>query len=207
MEVCCRFLSGLMVYVGLYGCGGKGFPSVLRVPPLPLPLARVVRALGLAVLAVGVVRAWPSFRAVVFAVSSFSASFVLPVGFVRSAPVAVAPVAVAPAVAFVPFAPASLSLGRSGSVPAARFVPVASGVVASVGWCPRRSGVLVSLASGASFCCLVSGLPGGFGGPAAVSLAASVRSALASGAVVSVLGAPGARGSVCSGYFCGLAAL
>jgi len=34
-----------------------------------------------------------------------------------------------------------------------------------------------------------------------------VRSALASGAVVSVLGAPGARGSVCSGYFCGLAAL
>ena len=206
MEVCCRFLSGLMVCVGLYGCGGKGFPSVLRVPPLPLPLARVVRALGLAVLAVGVVRAWPSFRAVVFAVSSFSASFVLPVGFVRSAPVA-APVAVAPAVAFVPFAPASLSLGRSGSVPASRFVPVASGVVASVGWCPRRSGVLVSLASGASFCCLVSGLPGGFGGPAAVSLAASVRSALASGAVVSVLGAPGARGSVCSGYFCGLAAL
>ena len=196
-----------MVCVGLYGCGGKGFPSVLRVPPLPLPLARVVRALGLAVLAVGVVRAWPSFRAVVFAVSSFSASFVLPVGFVPSAPVAAAPVAVAPSVAFVPFAPASLSLGRSGSVPAARFVPVASGVVASVGWCPRRSGVLVSLASGASFCCLVSGLPGGFGGPAAVSLAASVRSALASGAVVSVLGAPGARGSVCSGYFCGLAAL
>ena len=106
---------------------------------------------------------------------------------------------------FVPFAPVSLSLGRAGSVPSSRFVSVASGVVSSVGWCPRRRGLLVSLASGASFCCLVSGLPGGFGGPAAVALAASLRSARASGAVVSVLGAPGARGSVCPGYFCGLA--
>jgi hypothetical protein len=106
---------------------------------------------------------------------------------------------------FVPFAPASLSLGRAGSVPASRFVPVASGVVSFVGWCPRRRGLLVSLASGASFCCLVSGLPGGFGGPAAVALAASLRSARASGVVVSVLGAPGSRGSVCPGYFCGLA--
>ena len=175
-------------------------------PPF-LPCCAGSRCRGLAALAVGVVRAWPFFRAVVFVMSSFSASFVLPVGFVPSAPVAAAPVAVAPAVAFVPFAPASLSLGRAGSVPAARFVPVASGVVASVGWCPRRSGVLVSLASGASFCCLVSGLPGGFGGPAAVALRDSVRSARASGAVVSVLGAPGSRGSVCSGYFCGLAAL
>ena len=170
-------------------CGASGLLVVLSWPFWPFPPA--VACCGPLVL--------------VMSVSSLG--FVLPVGFVPSAPVAAAPVAVAPAVAFVPFAPASLSLGRSGSVPAARFVPVASGVVASVGWCPRRSGVLVSLASGASFCCLVSGLPGGFGGPAAVSLAASVRSALASGAVVSVLGAPGARGSVCSGYFCGLAAL
>ena len=113
--------------------------------------------------------------------------------------------AAAPVVSFVPFAPSSLSLGRAGSVPASRFVPVASGVVVSVGWCPRRSGLLVSLASGASFCCLVSGLPGGFAGPAAVALAASLRSARASGAVVSVLGAPGSRGSVCPGFFCGLA--
>jgi len=184
------------VSVGVVVWGSLLFPG----SPL-LPLARVVRALGLASLAVGCWRSACSFRALVFVMSSF----VLPFGFVASPAAVVAPVAAAPVAGFVPFVPASLVVGAA-VVPAAAFLPVASGVVSGLsGLGVRASGGFSVVVGGRSFRCLASGL-GGAGSPAFLGLLASLRSARASGAVVSLVGAPGRGGRVCSGFFCGVVA-
>ena len=185
----------MWVSVGVVVWGSLLFPG----SPL-LPLARVVRALGLASLAVGCWRSACSFRALVFVMSSF----VLPFGFVASPAAVVAPVA-APVAGFVPFVPASLAVG-SAVVPASAFLPVASGVVSGLsGLGVRASGGFSVVVGGRSFRCLASGL-GGAGSPAFLGLLASLRSARASGAVVSLVGAPGRGGRVCSGFFCGVVA-
>ena len=187
----------MWVSVGVVVWGSLLFPG----SPL-LPLARVVRALGLASLAVGCLALVPFSSRLVFVMSSF----VLPFGFVASSPAAVvAPVAAAPVAGFVPFVPASLVVGAA-VVPAAAFLPVASGVVSGLsGLGVRASGGFSVVVGGRSFRCLASGL-GGAGSPAFLGLLASLRSARASGAVVSLVGAPGRGGRVCSGFFCGVVA-
>ena len=173
-------------------------------PPSSPLLLRVVRVCGLAFLAVGCLALVPFSSRLVFVMSLSSVGFVLPVGFVAS-PVA-APVAAAPVAGFVPFVPASLAVG-SAVVPASAFLPVASGVVSGLsGLGVRASGGFSVVVGGRSFRCLASGL-GGAGSPAFLGLLASLRSARASGAVVSLVGAPGRGGRVCSGFFCGLVAV
>ena len=118
-----------------------------------------------------------------------------------AAPAAAAVVSSAPRVSFVP------SAARVGAlvVPAEAFRAVGEGVLSSFGWDAARSGIWV-VVGGRRFLCLVKAV-GGFGSPGAVALAGAVRAARASGRVVSLVGAPGARGRVAVGYFCGLAAL
>ena len=100
-------------------------------------------------------------------------------------------------------------------VPSSSFVPLLGGAAVSllsVSGFRSRSGVpglrvswscAVSGCSG-SLVALSSGFPGGSGSPAAGEFLAAVRAAVASGSPVFLAGAPGARGSVCPGFFCAL---
>ena len=119
--------------------------------------------------------------------------------FVASLPVSgpVAPLSVADG----SFRPASVRVG-SRVVPSGWFRPVVSGVVSSLSWDLAHSAV-VAVVGGRSFVCLASAL-GGVGAPDAVALVAALRVARRSGAPVWLLGAPGATGYVCPGYFCGV---
>jgi len=104
----------------------------------------------------------------------------------------------AAAVPFAGFVPAGLALGRSGWVPAARFLTVARGAV---------SGVEVSSSSvschvgGVRLVCLAAGLGGAAG---LDSLVAALQAAEASGVLVRAVGAPNASGRVLGGFFCGI---
>jgi hypothetical protein len=127
--------------------------------------------------------------------------------------------AVSPAVRPVPAAPAPVCPLASGAgVPASLsvsgrlvssscFLPVGRGPVVlpagSLSWDAVRGAVVLSVPGVGVLRCLCSGL-GGVGSPAAVALVAALRVAVASGAPVSLWGAPGASGRVCPGYFCGV---
>jgi hypothetical protein len=154
----------------------------------------------LAVLAVGALRAWPCFRALVFVM------FVLPFGFVAAPAAPVVSAVAAPVAASAPvagFVPASLRVGAR-VVPASAFLPVASGVVSGLsGLGVRASGGFSCVVGGVAFRCLASGL-GGAGSPAFLGLLGALRAARSSGVPVSLVGAPGARGVVCPGFFCGV---
>lgn len=105
------------------------------------------------------------------------------------------------------FVPSSLVVGRLVRE-ASSFSRVAHGVVTSVsrvrGNVPGSfSAVVVGLDSGASFRCLASGL-GGSDSASWDSLCAALLSCREARAHVSLVGAPGASGSVCRGFFCGV---
>ena len=102
------------------------------------------------------------------------------------------------------FVPASVVVG-SVVRPASSFSVVASGVVVGLSWDAVRSAVVVELSGGARLACLARAL-GGAGSSDASALVAALRAARASGVVVELVGAPGARGSVLAGYFCGVRA-
>jgi len=107
------------------------------------------------------------------------------------------------------FVPSSLVVGRLVRE-ASSFSRVAHGVVTSVsrvrGNVPGSfSAVVVGLDSGASFRCLASGL-GGSDSASWDSLCAALLSCREARAHVSLVGAPGASGSVCRGFFCGVSA-
>jgi len=107
------------------------------------------------------------------------------------------------------FVPSSLVVGRLVRE-ASSFSRVAHGVVTSVsrvrGNVPGSfSAVVVGLDSGASFRCLASGL-GGSDSASWDSLCAALLSCREARAHVSLVGAPGAGGSVCRGFFCGVSA-
>lgn len=108
-----------------------------------------------------------------------------------------------PVVAFVPYAPVLLSNGRGGSCVWDTFLPVASGVVSSLGWDASSRSFLVSLSGGRSFSCRSGRFPSD---ESCSLLAGSLRSALRSGASVTLVGAPGPSGRVLPGFFCGLVA-
>ena len=125
---------------------------------------------------------------------------------------------------FVSFLPAA-SAALVGGVPASFAVSVGSAPVLASGFLPALPGAVVLSApevfrsfGGApslrvswsdpvsglsgSLVARAAGFPGGAGGDASGAFRSAVEAAAASGAPVFVGGAPGAGGSVCSGFFC-----
>ena len=213
-----------LVFLGADGVCGVvwvwwfGYPVLFRGPPFLCPAAPGRPVLWVGLSGRGCCSLGPVLRVLVFVMSSFSPGFVLPlVSSSRSARAASLASALAASRAAVPdpvvssgpssFVPASLVVGRLVRE-SSSFERVSHGVVASVSRVAGAeagvySAVVVRLESGVSFRCLASGL-GGSGSLNWVALCASLIQCRDASAHVTLLGATGAGGRVCPGFFCGV---